>query len=68
MGFNKRFLSEDSIRSFANSSFDSFETYMTCADAYIVNLGWAEKIYHQFGKAEKTERKEIHKKIKNGTI
>jgi hypothetical protein len=67
MGFNKRFLSEESIRAFAQNDFKSFEVYMTHADAYIVNMGWAEKIYHQFGEAEEKERKSIHKQIKNGT-
>jgi hypothetical protein len=68
MGFNKRFLSEESIRAFAQNDFQSFETYMTNADAYIVNMGWADKIYHQFGEANEKQRKELHKKIKNGTI
>ena len=45
MGFNKRFLSEESIRAFAKNGFNSFEVYMTCADAYIVSMGWASKIY-----------------------
>jgi len=68
MGFHKRFLSEESIRAFAKNDFNSFETYMTCADAYIVNIGWASKIYHQFGESDQKERKELHKQIKNGTI
>jgi ATP-dependent phosphoenolpyruvate carboxykinase len=68
MGFHKRFLSEETIRSNAKSDFQSFETYMTNADAYIVNTGWADKIYHQFGQSKEKQRKELHKQIQNGTI
>jgi hypothetical protein len=68
MGFNKRFLSEESIRAFAKNGFNSFEVYMTCADAYIVSMGWASKIYDKFGNANEEERKSIHKKIANNEI
>ena len=69
MSFNKRFLSDDSIRSFAKAdSFKSFERYMTCADAYIIETGWANEIYHKFGEAEEAERKNIHQSIINNLI
>jgi hypothetical protein len=65
MGFHKRFLSEDSIRAHAKNSFEDFEIYMTNADAYIISMGWANKIYHVFGSADEKGRKEIHKLIQN---
>jgi hypothetical protein len=69
MSFNKRFLSENSIRSFAKAdSFKSFERYMTYADAYITETGWASEIYHKFGEAEESERKNIHQSIINNLI
>jgi hypothetical protein len=68
MGFNKRFLSEESIRSFAKNDFPSFESYMTNADAYIVNTGWAEKIYHKFGESDQKGRKTLHKQISKNEI
>lgn len=68
MGFNKRFLSEESIKASAKNSFDSFETYMINADAYIISGDWANKIYHQFGEATKEERKKIHSQISKNQI
>jgi len=74
MGFNKRFLSEDSIRSSAkNNTFHWFQRYMVYADAYIIdtsNGNWASDIYHQFGKAgeDSDERRELHRKIANDEI
>lgn len=69
MGFNKRFLSENSIRTFAKvDSFNRFEHYMICADAYIIETGWASEIYHKFGEAEESERKNIHQSIINNLI
>lgn len=74
MGFNKRFLSESSIRSFAKSNnFHWFQRYMVYADAYIIEGGpndWANKMYHKFGQAgeDSEERKELHRKIANDEI
>lgn len=74
MGFNKRFLSEDSIRSSAkNSNFHWFQRYMVYADAYIIDTSkgdWASKMYHQFGQAgeDSEERRELHRKIANDEI
>ena len=73
MGFNKRFLSEESIRSFAKSHKDSFhwfQRYMVYADAYIVDTGWASDIYDRFGKAgeDSEERRELHRQIANDEI
>ncbi len=65
MSFNKRFLKEESIRSFANNDFESFEVYMTNADAYIVEPGWAYETFKKFDLANEEERKLIHQTIKN---
>ena len=63
MGFHKRRLTEQSIRLSAEKDYRTFETYMTSADAYITELGWASDIYRKFGEASETERVEIHKMI-----
>jgi hypothetical protein len=76
MGFNKRYLSEDSIRSNAKSNADSFhwfQRYMVYADAYIIDMtngDWASKIHNQFCEAESDsiERRELHQKIVNNEI
>ena len=68
MSFNKRFLSEGSIRSFAKNEFNSFETYMTNADAYITETGWASKMYDKFGMADEDQRRKIHLQIQNNEI
>ncbi len=68
MSFNKRFLSTDSIKRFANSNqFESFQVYMTHADAYIINGEFASKFYKEFGSADSNseERKNLYNKIKN---
>lgn len=65
MSFNKRFLREESIRNFAKGDFESFKVYMTNADAYIVETGWAYDIYKEFDRANEEERKLIHQKIQN---
>ena len=71
MSFNKRFLSESSIRSFAKSYHDSFhwfQRYMVYADAYIIdttNGDWASDIHDRFCKAEEDseERRNLHQQI-----
>ena len=73
MSFNKRFLSESSIRSFAKSykdSFHWFQRYMVYADAYIIEGDWASEIYDRFGKAEEDseERRNLHQQIANDEI
>lgn len=73
MGFNKRFLSESSIRSSAKSHKDSFhwfQRYMVYADAYIIEGEWASEIYHRFGEAKEDseERRELHRQIANDEI
>lgn len=74
MSFNKRFLSEDSIRSYAKSNADSFhwfERYMIGADAYIIdttNGTFAEKIYEKFGRSNEEGRREIHRQLVNDEI
>jgi len=73
MSFNKRFLSESSIRSFAKSyrdSFHWFQRYMVYADAYIIEGDWASGIYERFGEAgeDSEERRKIHQQIVNDEI
>jgi hypothetical protein len=73
MGFNKRFLSESSIRNFAKSNHDSFhwfQRYMVYADAYIIEGDWASEIYHKFGEAgeDSEERRKIHQQLVNDEI
>lgn len=76
MGFNKRFLSEDSIRGYAKANADSFhwfQRYMVHADAYIIDMtngSWASDIHSQFCKAKEDsdERRELHRKIVNNEI
>ena len=74
MSFNKRYLSEDSIRSSAKANSDSFhwfERYMVYADAYIIdttNGDFAEKIYKKFGEGNGELRREIHKQLVNDEI
>jgi len=73
MGFNKRFISEDSIRSMAKSykdNFHWFQRYMVYADAYIIQGEWASDIYHQFGKMEEDSegRIKLHQQIANDEI
>jgi accessory colonization factor AcfC len=65
MSFHKRFLREESIRSYAQNDFQSFKIYMTNADAYIVESGWAHEIFKKFDLANEEERKLIHQTIKN---
>jgi hypothetical protein len=73
MSFNKRFLSESSIRSSAKSNQDSFhwfQRYMVYADAYIIEGDWASDIHDKFCKAEEDseERRKIHQQIINEEI
>lgn len=74
MSFNKRYLSEDSIRSSAKSNSDSFhwfERYMVYADAYIIdttNGTFAEEIYEKFGESTEEGRREIHRQLVNNEI
>ncbi len=71
MSFNKRFLSESSIRSFAKSykdSFHWFQRYMIYADAYIIEGDWASDMYNKFGEAGEEERRTIHQQIANDEI
>lgn len=74
MSFNKRFLSEESIRSYAKSNVDSFhwfERYMVCADAYIIDMtkgDFAEKIHEKFGEGNEEIRREIHRQLVNDEI
>jgi len=74
MSFNKRYLSEDSIRSHAKSNPDSFhwfERYMVYADAYIIDTtkgDFAEKIYEKFGEGNEEVRREIHRQLVNNEI
>ncbi len=72
MSFNKRYLSEDSIRSNAKSnSFHWFERYMVNADAYIIDTSkgdFAEKIHEKFGKSNEEGRQEIHRQLVNDEI
>ena len=66
MGFNKRFLSESSIRAYANSykdNFNMFLRYMTSADAYIIEGSWASKIYNKFSKADLETQRQIFENI-----
>jgi len=62
MGFNKRYLSESSIRSMADSNqenFPGFQRYMTSADAYIIEGSWASRIYNKFSKADLETQEQI---------
>jgi hypothetical protein len=74
MSFNKRYLSEDSIRSHAKSNPDSFhwfERYMVNADAYIIDTtkgDFAETIYEKFGEGNEEVRREIHRQLVNDEI
>jgi len=74
MSFNKRYLSEDSIRSHAKANPDSFhwfERYMVYADAYIIDTtkgDFAEKIYEKFGEGNEAVRREIHRQLVNDEI
>lgn len=71
MSFNKRFLSEDSIRKQATSDqFDSFEKYMTTADAYITSDKWSSQFLIEFQKHEdgSWERRMLHLKINTKEI
>jgi len=74
MSFNKRYLSEDSIRSHAKSNSDSFhwfERYMVNADAYIIDTSkgdFAEMIYEKFGEGSEEVRREIHRQLVNDEI
>ncbi len=68
MSFHKRFLSEDSINNHAKyGNFESFQTYMTNADAYMINGNMASKFYQEFGQCEpdSQERKDLYTKIIN---
>jgi len=74
MGFNKRFLSEDTIRTNAkNNTFHWFQRYMVYADAYIIDTSkgdWASKIHNEFCEAKEDSdvRKNLHYKIANDEI
>ena len=74
MGFNKRYLSEKGIRSYAKSNVDSFhwfERYMVGADAYIIESepgDFASKFYDKFGQANQEKRKELFNKLINEEI
>ena len=76
MSFNKRFLSESSIRSYAKSNKDSFhwfQRYMVYADAYIIDMtngDWAQQIHDRFcnAKEDSEERRKIHQQIVNDEI
>lgn len=74
MGFNKRFLSEETIRSNAKSNSDSFhwfERYMIHADAYIIDTtkgDFASKIHSQFWEGNEEERRKIHQQLVNDEI
>tara|TARA_B110000503_G_scaffold33875_1_gene55022 strand:- start:1515 stop:1775 length:261 start_codon:yes stop_codon:yes gene_type:complete len=65
MGFNKRYLTESSIRSVANSdkeNFKGFQRYMIGADAYIIEQNennWASNIFNKFDNADEEEQKQI---------
>lgn len=69
MSFHKRFLSENSIRTFAKAnSFNQFCNYMIRANAYIIETGWAGDVYQKFRESNETERKNIHQSIINNQI
>ena len=65
MGFNKRYLTESSIRSMADSNqenFPGFQRYMIGADAYIIEQNennWASSIFNKFNDANKEEQEQI---------
>jgi hypothetical protein len=74
MGFNKRYLSEGGIRSYAKSNRDSFnwfERYMVGADAYIIESepeDFASKFYDEFRQSNQEKRKELFNKLINEEI
>lgn len=74
MGFNRRYLSEDSIRKSASSSlssFESFEKYMTSSDVYIIqgeNSKWALDVFQIFKNANQVNRLQIYHSIQKGEI
>ena len=74
MGFHKRYLSESSIRSYANSdkeNFNGFRRYMIGADAYIIEQtkdSWASNIHNKFYNADEEEQKQIFKNITQNKI
>lgn len=66
MSFHKRFLSKKSIKSLANFvDFIEFQTYLTSADAYIIEGNWASEFYDMFTYSDEKIRIEMYKKIKN---
>jgi len=65
MGFNKRYYSEDKIKSFAEGhDYESFKTYMLNPDAYIFDSEAAHKLHTSFMNASEEERKDIHSTLK----
>ena len=74
MGFHKRYLSESSIRSNANSDKENcnrFRRYMIGADAYIIEQSessWASDIHDKFYNADEEEQKQIFKNITQNKI
>jgi hypothetical protein len=72
MSFNKRFLNEKSIRSFAKANdFKSFERYMINADAYIIDTSdglFASILHTNFCNGNEKTRKEIHQQLINDEI
>jgi hypothetical protein len=74
MGFNRRYLSEDSIRKAASSSlssFDTFEKHMTTSEVYIIqgeNTKWTSEVFHKFKESNRTNRLQIYHSIQKGEI
>lgn len=65
---NRRFLTEESIKSFAKShDFQSFQSYIISADAYVINGDKASKFFIEFIKQEDNsqERKTLYNKMRN---
>lgn len=68
MGFNKRYISEESIRLIASGDFENFYRYFKSPDAIILNDKFSSKIYKQIEKCtilDKDRIIEIMNKCKN---
>lgn len=68
MGFNKRFISKESIEAKSKENFENFERYLTNAEVIISECEWSSKFYSNFIKANKEGRKELQKQIAKNLI
>jgi len=64
MGFNKRFLSIDSIMQALSKEFNLFNRYMTTADAYLCEDLESSKIWNQYVDSSLENRHKIYLDLK----